>query len=441
MERWDEFTIQTLSAGLWPVERLGNVLLPRKDMVDRKISEFNTLQPISIHFDGSVSKRVVAEGISYKLKMLRAEPGDIVLSKIDLKNGALTVLPDWPNAVVTTHFKVYEAHSERLFARFLQRLMQTKPIKTWLWQNRSGADGRTEVKIEVFENLAIPLPPLLEQQCLITALEAAQQSATDLQRRATTLRADAQTAFEAALGFAPELSLPKRPVFVARYAQLERWSHEGLLRAERGAQRDSSSFWPLLPAANFVTEARHGCSAGPAKIETGLKVLKISAVTKGRLRLSEYKPIEDRAGYRADFGLKAGDVLLCRTNGTLAYVGMTAHVSDDVADTIIPDKIIRVRLDGSMIDAWYFAEVLKTPRLRASIEAAARTAVGNFAIGAKDIRALMIPLPPLSTQRDLVQALQAARDQADALSAQAATLLSQAAEAFEQAVFGVSNSP
>jgi hypothetical protein len=36
--------------------------------------------------------------------------------------------------------------------------------------------------------------------------------------------------------------------------------------------------------------------------------------------------------------------------------------------------------------------------LRTQIEAAARTAVGNFAIGSKDIKALKAPLPPLAEQ-------------------------------------------
>ena len=36
--------------------------------------------------------------------------------------------------------------------------------------------------------------------------------------------------FEAALGFAPPLPLPDRPVFVASFKDFDRWSHEGVLR-------------------------------------------------------------------------------------------------------------------------------------------------------------------------------------------------------------------
>ncbi len=51
--------------------------------------------------------------------------------------------------------------------------MQTSEFKRWLWANRSGADGRTEVKIPVFEDLEIPLPYLAEQRAIVAAYDAA----------------------------------------------------------------------------------------------------------------------------------------------------------------------------------------------------------------------------------------------------------------------------
>ena len=35
-------------------------------------------------------------------------------------------------------------------------------------------------------------------------------------------------------------------------------------------------------------------------------------------------------------------VLMCRTNGTLAYVGMSALIREDESNMVFPDKLIRV---------------------------------------------------------------------------------------------------
>jgi type I restriction enzyme S subunit len=48
-----------------------------------------------------------------------ARPGNIVVAKIDLKNGAVGIVPDWPNVVVTNHFAVYSPDCSRLVPEYL----------------------------------------------------------------------------------------------------------------------------------------------------------------------------------------------------------------------------------------------------------------------------------------------------------------------------------
>lgn len=147
---------------------------PRNEAVDRTKYQFADLQPITIHFGGTISRRSVKGGRDYTMALKWVRPNDLVLSKIDLKNGALGILPsDWQNAVVTSHFAVYEPDTTRVYPLYLRYLVQTDEFKRWLWANRSGADGRTEVKLPVFEDLEIPLPDLFDQQSIVAAYEAA----------------------------------------------------------------------------------------------------------------------------------------------------------------------------------------------------------------------------------------------------------------------------
>ena len=84
------------------MQPVGSVLKMRKEKVDRKAFKFADIQPITIHFDGSMDKRKLDSSREYTMDLFFARPGDIIAAKIDLKNGAVGIVPDdWHNVVVT----------------------------------------------------------------------------------------------------------------------------------------------------------------------------------------------------------------------------------------------------------------------------------------------------------------------------------------------------
>lgn len=87
----------------------------------------------------------------------------------------------------------------------------------------------------------------------------------------------------------------------------------------------------------------------------------------------------------------------------------------------------------------FFWHLLSTPYLRAQIESFARTAVGNYAIGGKDIWKLQFPLPSLDVQKTLVTAISHARTDTLALRQQATVLREQAKRQIEAALLGQTN--
>ena len=61
----------------WPKElmaEIGSVLKLRKEKVDRSRFAFSELQPITIHFNGSVDRREVDGNREYKMDLLFALP-------------------------------------------------------------------------------------------------------------------------------------------------------------------------------------------------------------------------------------------------------------------------------------------------------------------------------------------------------------------------------
>ncbi len=432
IERWIEnATVEERLSG-YPLLPLNKLLTPRHETVQAE-GTFGDWQPITIKFSGEVLPRERTE--PFKGAMFAAYPGDLAFSKIDARNGAVGLIPDSiTKAVVTSEYPVFTPNAEKLRPAYLNYLLRAEHFKTGLQRKASGTSGRKRVTPDGFLNLEVPVPSLDEQDALIASYAEALHRAEKLAQEAETIERAGWQAFQKALGVAPPPPMPDRPVFVARFKDVERWSHDGVLRSVTiGEALDPSV--PLIDLGRVLLEVKHGCSKGPSKKPTSLRVLKISAVTKGRLEIDEQKFITDEPALRTQFDLKGGDILMCRTNGTLAYVGMSALVESDIGDMIFPDKVIRVRPDRSQIDSHFLWRLLQLPATRNQIENAARTAVGNFAIGGKDIKRLKVPLPSVGEQIELVGVLNEAMENAKAKRTKAAALRQSAWAAFESALF------
>ena len=414
--RWDKFTIPHLHfPSHVPSDQIGRLLKPRDERVDRSVWKFEDLQPITIHFGGDISRRKVAAGREYTLPLMWVRPGDVVLSKIDLKNGAVGVLEDgWNNAVVTTHFKVYEPDLTRLDPTYFRMLLQTGEFKRWLWANRSGADGRTEVKLDVFEELEVPLPPLPEQQAIVAAWRAAQDHAAALEREAAETEAKAALAFESALGFAPPTPLPDRPVFVASFKDLDRWSHEGILRRIVDGGTSHASPWRMVKLADVIADLENGwspsCLDRPAKPEEW-GVLKVSAASSGEYREHENKALPPKLKPRPRLEVKNGDILITRASGVGRLVGRAAQVTQTRDKLMICDKIFRVvDPDETQIVSEFITLVLGLHHVRAQIEREFSNESGMMKNVSKPVlMSLTFPLPPVPEQQKMVQALTDAR--------------------------------
>lgn len=446
LDRWDAFTIPHLHiAPHLPQQAIGALLAPRHDRVDRSQWKFDQLQPITIHFGGDISRRKMAAGTDYTMPLFWAKPGDVVLSKIDLKNGAVGVLPiGWDNAVVTSHFKVYAPDLMRLDPRYFRMLLQTQDFKKWLWANRSGADGRTEVKLDVFEALAIPLPPVAWQQALCNTYADALNRAAQLEREAEAIERTGWQAFETALGVTPPPPLPERPMFVARFRDVERWSHESILRSTASEPAHTHS-WPLSRLGDTVLDLENGwspkCHDHPAR-PGKWGVLKLGAVSFGVFNATENKELPTNLSPRPAYEVKQGDVLISRAN-VVRYVGACTYVDSTPPHLMLCDKIFRVRFrgDGKLLPK-FLVEAMKLNSVRQQIESRLTgTSPTMKNISKPALMNLEFPLPDPDIQHELVKALATGRSDATRKRTEAAYLRKSAWATFESALFTATEEP
>lgn len=415
------------------------VLVERREPV-RADGSLGDWQAITIKFSGMVLPRERAE--AFKGAMFAAYPGDLAFSKIDARNGAVGLIPgDIPKAVVTSEYPVFTPKPDRLLADYLHHLLRAQHFRAALQRQASGTSGRKRVTAESFLALTVPVPTLVEQQALVDAYTSALAQAAQLAQEADALERAGWQAFEAALGVIASPSVPDRPVFVARFRDVERWSHESIQRASK---KDMSyrQPWPLERLGDLIANLENGwspkCHDHPAR-SGRWGVLKLGAVSFGEFDATENKELPSGMEPRQEYEVMPGDVLISRAN-VVRYVGACVYVPSTPPKLMLCDKIFRVRFfKDSRLLPRFLAEVMKLGCVREHIESRLTgTSPTMKNISKPALLDTCFPVPDLGMQLRVVDAIDKARTIAANKRAEATALRQSAWSTFESSLFTAS---
>lgn len=425
----------------FPLVPIGDLLRPRREALSP--SHFADSQPVTIHFDGSIEPRNRTE--PFKGPMFAAYPGDVVFSKIDVRNGAITIIPpDFGKVVVTSEYPIHVPDNEQVDSRYLALLLRSPNFLRLLKIAASGTSGRKRVDAETFRQLEIPLPDLPEQTVLLDTYTRELNSATAIEAEARDMELESIREFEAALGLTIPPNLPRHVFQVARFAEIDRWSHEGILdrRILAGSGKEIERY-PLVTLGDVVADLENGWSPqclGRAAADGEWGVLKLGAVSFGEYDDGQNKALPNHLKPQPDIEVREGDILISRAN-VLRLVGACAIVRATRSKLMLCDKIFRVVfLKQSPIDPSFLVEVMKLPSVRQQIEAAATgTSPTMKNISKPSLLDLTFALPQgsdgLNTQRQLVSKLRDARDASSAKRQEAAMMRAGALSNFLTAIF------
>jgi len=150
--------------------------------------------------------------------------------------------------------------------------------------------------------------------------------------------------------------------------------------------------------------------------------LTVANVTRGALRLEEVKHIGLLEGDEERFCLKRGDVLFVEGNGNPQLLGSAAVWNDELPFALHQNHLIRVRLNpASALPLWVMSYI-NSDRGRAQLLGKAKTSSGLHSINSRLIGALLVPLPELDEQQEIVDVLSACDAKIAALEREAALL-------------------
>ncbi|MFN3298031.1 hypothetical protein [Caldimonas sp.] len=435
IERWIEDE-EAKHAGTYQEHPLSDFIARKIQAINREARPLDALNVIAkISFGGELHIRGEEEKRGYKGPLFEALPGDLVISKIRVAQGSLCVVPDsLDHLAVSAEYPVYAVDHGKVRAEYLRLVIRTSAFQKRVSRLRSGNTTKARIRPAQFEALRIPIPTLDEQDALVAAYTDALARAAVLEQEAEAIERAAWQAFEAALGVSPPPPLPDRPVFVARFKDVERWSHEGILRAQTQSPIAAGSV--TLTPLGQMAKVSYGIQKSPAN-RPGMHArpyLRVANVQRGVLDLREIKYINVPDTDMQKLRLEVGDVLLCEGNSP-DLVGRGAIWRGEIADCVHQNHVLRVRVDRSHLLPEYVLAVINSSHGQAYFRSKAKRTTNLASINSKEVASLPVPAIPVNRQQALLTDLNTQMQAAQAKSAEAAALRQSAWAAFEAALF------
>lgn len=163
----------------WPAE----AIKPLAFALKRKIVNSNRsgkVRLVTLHFDGEMELRGTEAGDEFKGKLFNADPGDVIYSKIDVRNGAIGIIPEHYGSVcVSSEYPVYTVNPDVAEAPFVKVLFRTAAFRRTINSLISGASGRKRVQPADLEAIHVPLPALPVQRKIAETWEKARKKLDD----------------------------------------------------------------------------------------------------------------------------------------------------------------------------------------------------------------------------------------------------------------------
>lgn len=436
---------------LWSQTILGDIVQPTRPRV--RPSDYPLLPFVGLeHLDSETMQLLgSASAKSVSSSCTKFEVGDVLYGRMRPNLNKVWVA-DRPG-ICSNEFIVLPA-SRDLDSRFLAYPLNAVDFVAFAVQQAAG--DRPRVSFEQIAAFEVALPPLAEQKRIVAKLERKlahiQAGVSSIRRAQARLSIYREGVVSAAVTGRLRLKahLGKAAVDSSAelLADLLRERSSKIERVAGGSPTD-----PVLPDVASIEgiprgwcwvsvdqiswDAGYGTSTKCDYDARGPAVLRIPNVKDGKIDPSDLKfAVDQEAVGTADL-VAPGDLLVIRTNGSKELIGRAAVVLESPQKaTAFASYLIRFRLVGKPLTWRWIALAWNSRPLRSALERMARTTAGQYNLSLSGLRAFALPLPPPSSQTDILGEVQSRLESAGRLAARIEQQLQHAREQRQALVHG-----
>ena len=405
----------------WKNVKIGDFLTESKIIAEE--SDANHRITVRLNCKG-VEKRSLKAEKEGATKYYERKAGQFIYGKQNIHKGAFGVIPkELDGFTSSADLPAFDIDKSKCIPEWLFLCLKVDERYKTLQKDVKGV-GSQRLAVNIFLNVEIPLPNLMEQKRIVSEisekLENIQQLSEEVEKQkgyAKQLRANIlQDAIEGKLtaNWREKHPVKKGDSDYDADALFEKIQIE---KQEKGKKQKSfpvvtedekpfaiPSGWKWVRLGEICFNIEGGKSIlckeiVPNKNEIG--IVKTGVCSFGYFKEEECKTCLSPKDWHDEYAIHKGDFLIGRAN-TLELVGSCVIVDKIERKLMLSDKILRINFD-EMICSDFILCAMKSKYVREQIE---RSATGSSPtmknISQESIKNYSLPLPPLAEQKEIV---------------------------------------
>ena len=281
-------------------------------------------------------------------------------------------------------------------------------FEQYLYDNATGTTF-AQVSSKTLQKMPVPLPPLPEQYRIVSRIES-------LFAKLDEAKEKSQAVVD---GFELRKSAILHKAFTGELT--EKW------RKENRVGLDS---WKVILFGNLILSGpQNGLYKPKDAYGSGTKILRIDGFYDGDIEDWEtLKRLTLSAAEIKLYELHLGEIVVNRVN-SMPYLGKSALIRELPETCVFESNMMRVSLNKECVIPEFIIRYLNSPAGLAELRKNAKQAVNQASINQKDVKSVIVKLPTLDEQEEIVQMLdclltqeQQAKEAAEAVLAQIDTM-------------------
>jgi type I restriction enzyme S subunit len=369
----------------WETLPLGEAceINPKRPRLSRDEDELTSFVPMAAVDEkrGVIAEAQVRPYAEVKRGYTYFEESDVLFAKItpSMQNGKSAVAQHLIDGIGfgSTEFHVLRP-SEQVLPEWVHLFVRQWSFREEAIQHFRGAVGQQRVPSEFLENHPFPVAPVHEQLRLVARIEEMFARIEEAQRLRVAADEDAERLISAAL----------EEIF--------------------GEAKNKE--WPIKTVDDLIMgKPQYGTSQKASEEPVGTPMLRMGNIVDGKISFDGLKYIDLPPDEQAKYLLNEGDILFNRTNSA-ELVGKSA-VYPGGRQAVFASYLIRIVAHPDRALPHFVVAYINSPLGRQYIESQLTRAIGQVNVNAQKLKAMPLPVPPLSEQRRIVEHLDAVQAQ------------------------------
>ena len=355
-----------------------------------------------------------------------AKEGQMIVSKIDARNGAFGLIPsELDGAIVTNDFPLFDINHHLVNKNYLILLAKTNLFVDFAKSCSSGTTNRQRMDMDKFLTLEIPLPSISEQEAIVKNYYNKITQATTYEQQAETLEKNIENYLFESLGIEELDKRKKIGLNIIESKRMERWDIPFLM-----GESSLKSKYSIHRMGEYIVEIATGTTPPTSRKE----------YFRGDINFYTPSDINNKILLNADrkvslLAVKDKKVRVFKKN-TLLFVGIGSTVGkvgiigNEFATS--NQQITGFNVDENMLLTeyvyyyfTYFKNVTTKEQTKATLPIVNQEKIMN----------ILIPIPPKETQQAIINQIDTYKNEIKILRERATLLKQQAEQEFEQTIF------